>query len=166
MYKEIIGFEGRYAVSPKGEVVSLRDNHGKLRDVPKVLKHVSIGHKPNNLYPAVNLYGNDGVRQCSVHRLVALTFLPNPDNLPLINHIDENTFNPCVTNLEWCTHQHNQQHSLSKRTYSFVDPDGNVINVINVRKFARDRGLNHAHLYSLANQKLKTYKGWRLFNEI
>jgi hypothetical protein len=47
-----------------------------------------------------------------VHRLVAQTWIPNPDNLPEINHIDGNPQNNHISNLEWCTHQQNHQHRV------------------------------------------------------
>lgn len=51
-----------------------------------------------------------------IHRLVADTYLPNPENLPCINHKDENPFNNCINNLEWCSYQYNNiyGHRLEK----------------------------------------------------
>jgi hypothetical protein len=46
-----------------------------------------------------------------VHRLIAIAFIPNPDNLPEINHIDGDPLNNNISNLEWCTHQYNMQHA-------------------------------------------------------
>ena len=57
--------------------------------------------------------GKDGNRsQYRVHRMVAEAFIPNPDNLPEVNHKDCNRANNCVDNLEWCTHKYNVQHSI------------------------------------------------------
>lgn len=61
-----------------------------------------------------------------VHRLVALAFLPNPNNLPVVNHIDEDPTNNCVSNLEWTTYRGNAQHSNGKPIVQ-CDLDGNII---------------------------------------
>ena len=94
MMKDILNFEGLYAATEDGQIWSYRKK--------KFLK-------PSNMdYPVVSLYAADGTsKQYLVHRLIATTFLPNPDNLPEVNHIDENKHNNAVSNLEWCTHQYN-----------------------------------------------------------
>lgn len=58
-----------------------------------------------------------------VHRLVAMAFIPNPDNLPQVNHIDGDKTNNAVSNLEWCDNGHNQRHKLATGLY--VPPKGN-----------------------------------------
>lgn len=65
----------------------------------------------NKGYWCVNLYLHSKVYKKQVHRLIAEYFIPNPDNLPEVNHIDGNTQNNAIENLEWCTHQYNIQHS-------------------------------------------------------
>lgn len=58
--------------------------------------------------------GNKASRKkYSIHRLVAVAFIPNPKNLPQINHIDGNKDNNCVENLEWCDNDYNQQHAVN-----------------------------------------------------
>lgn len=160
-WKSIKNYEGLYEVSTSGNVRSLRDNRGNVREIPLTLSFCVIGHKPNNLYFAVNLYKDKKMKQRMVHRLVAETFLPNPGNLPLVNHKDENTFNANLSNLEWCTHQYNQEYSLSKKLYRFIDDVGETYDVFNVRKFARENGYNHAHLYQVHLGKMKSHKGMR-----
>ena len=62
-------------------------------------------------YHLVNLKDIDHIAKWySVHRLVAIHFIPNPDNLPIINHKDEDPSNNCVDNLEWCTTQYNNSY--------------------------------------------------------
>ena len=72
----------------------------------RILKPARTGKSRN--YLTVRL-GHE--KAYKVHRLVAEAFIPNPDNLPMINHKDENTFNNCVDNLEWCTNQYNVKYS-------------------------------------------------------
>ena len=96
MWQDIEGYEGRYQVSDTGQVKSL------LRG-DRILKPF----KTNAGYLYVNLYKNGVVNKFRVHRLVARTFIPNPKNLPEVNHIDEVKTNNKVTNLEWCTRKYN-----------------------------------------------------------
>ena len=63
-------------------------------------------------YYAVMLWLGNKSKCAKVHRLVAEAFIPNPDNLPCINHKDGNKLNNQVTNLEWCTYQENMQHAV------------------------------------------------------
>lgn len=160
-WKDITGYEGLYLVSSLGRVQSLIK-----KDKPLILTPVKIGHKPKNLYLAVNMSKDGKQKQQAVHRLVALHFIDNPHHHPIINHKDENTFNNCKDNLEWCTNQYNQEFSLSKLLYSFIKPDGEVVHIKNLRKYSRENGLNHAHMYQVHYGRVPSYKGWRQFNEI
>ena len=63
---------------------------------------------------AVNLYKDGKVKHHYIHRLVAEAFIPNPDNLPEVNHLDCNKFNNSVENLEWCDRKQNLKHSYDK----------------------------------------------------
>lgn len=159
-WKDVEGYEGRYAVSSYGRVRSYADNFGKTRSEPKILKPVIIGHKPNNLYYAVNLYKNKQMKQHSVHRLVAKVFVENTNNLPLINHKNEITFDNKEENLEWCSSQYNQEYSLSKQTYKFIAPTLEKVEIKNLRKFSRENGLNHSHMYQVHLGNAKSHKGW------
>lgn len=94
-WKAIPGYEGLYEVSNKGNVRNVRRN---------TLLRLS---KNNDGYIQVHLYKNGIRNKFQVHRLVAQAFLPNIDNLPQVNHKDENKTNNNVTNLEWCTAKYN-----------------------------------------------------------
>lgn len=73
-------------------------------------------------YLRVLLFANGVHKNCQVHRLVATAFIPNPKNLPVVNHIDGNPKNNRVNNLEWCTQSANVLHaihSLNRLGHSF-----------------------------------------------
>ena len=65
-------------------------------------------------YPVIGLHKNGKVKGYLVHRLVAQAFIPNPEGLPEVNHIDESRDNNCVANLEWVTRSGNALHSSHK----------------------------------------------------
>ena len=101
--KEIPGYEGLYSVTTCGKVWSWKTN--------KFLKP----KKEHNGYLRVTLIDEAGnCKMWFVHRLVAMTYIPNPENLPQVNHIDESKTNNCLQNLEWCTAQYNMEYSHSK----------------------------------------------------
>lgn len=103
-YVDITGYEGLYAINRQGEIWSYYAN--------KILsqKHTYRG------YYCVGLRKKGIARKfCLVHRLVANTFIPNPENKPDVNHIDCNKLNNYVENLEWCTASENMQHAKANR---------------------------------------------------
>ena len=93
----IKGYESLYEVSDKGRVRSLK--FGKER----ILKQ----GRNNSGYLQVCLCKNGETKRCLVHRLVAQAFIHNPDNLPEVNHKDEDKENNSVQNLEWCDRKYN-----------------------------------------------------------
>lgn len=97
IWKDIKGYEGLYQVSNLGRVKSLGNGKEKIRKT-----NIS-----SNGYLSLILVKNKKGKNFSVHRLVAEAFIDNPDNLPCVNHKDENKLNNCVDNLEWCTKQYN-----------------------------------------------------------
>ena len=105
-WKDIEGYEGLYQVSNLGKVKSL--NYNKTSE-SKLLKL----QKNSNGYTRVVLYKNRKPKVCLVHRLVAQAFIPNPNNLPQINHKDEDKANNSVDNLEWCTYLYNNTYGTA-----------------------------------------------------
>lgn len=99
-WRPVLGFEGLYEASNTGKVASLNYNGTGAR---QELKPIETHHG----YLNVRLYQNGKWRTKRLHRVIAETFIPNVDNLPEINHIDENPANNSVTNLEWCSHKYN-----------------------------------------------------------
>jgi hypothetical protein len=99
--KEIKGYEGLYAVDKQGNIWSLLHNSSRRKG--KLKPYVNTGG-----YLRVNLYDTKGkVTKYYVHRLVAEAYLPNPDNLPAVNHKSANKKDNSDGNLEWCDAKYN-----------------------------------------------------------
>lgn len=123
-WRDIPGYRYPYQVSSTGRV-----RGGKWH---KQLKQ-KLGFYGN--YYVVVLAGKDGKQHTvSVHRLVATAFIPNPDNLPIVNHKDEIKTNNRADNLEWCTHQYNSTYNgahikkaqkIKKKVFAYGE-DGNL----------------------------------------
>ena len=146
IWKDIKGFEGRYQVSNIGRVRSLDmtwltynwkcEGLVECKRKGKILKP----KMKQNGYYSVCLRCNNQKYHYLLHRIVAEAFIPNPENLPCINHKDEDKLNNKVGNLEWCTHKYNSNYGTRKdriRDYNLknimtpiiqYDMDGNVIN--------------------------------------
>lgn len=102
VWKDIVGFEGLYQISNKGEVKSLGNNFSRKE---KLLKF-----DLSKEYPKLELFKNGVRNRKLLHRLIAEHFIPNPENLPFVNHIDNNRSNYQLDNLEWCTPKYNVNH--------------------------------------------------------
>lgn len=113
LWKDVIEYEGLYQVSSFGNVRTIaryvNSSHrgfiGKRFIKQKIMKPYNYGG-----YLGVALCKNGRYKQKLLHRLVAEAFIPNPDNLPCVNHKDENRQNNRVKNLEWCTHKYNNNY--------------------------------------------------------
>ena len=126
--KDVCGYEGLYKVDENGNVFSVRNN--------KLLKRMMF---PSG-YEYVHLCNGKGkTKLFRVHRLVAETFIPNPNNLPEVNHKDGDKLNNNVKNLEWCTNLENMRHSVETGLRNIKGENNpsaklTVKDVINIRK--------------------------------
>ena len=168
-----IGYEG-YEVSNLGRVKSYK--YDKING--KIMKP----YKNTKGYLQIDLQIDGRKREnrvhLSVHRLVAIAFIPNPDNLPQVNHKDEDKTNNCVDNLEWCTNDYNAHYGthierVAEKTrmpiYS-VDKQGNIEHFPGVREADRivsgkEYGIS-APISMCLNGKRKTAYGRQWFREI
>lgn len=134
-WRDVKGFEGKYQVS----------NLGRVRNI-KFLGHKRSFKQERILTPKIDRNGylivhfSNGKKEDynpSVHRLVAMAFIPNPNNFPVVNHKDENKENNRVDNLEWCTPQYNtaygtgqlRAHEAKKKAILQIDKvTGEVVN--------------------------------------
>ena len=110
IWQPVEGYEGLYEVSNLGRVKSLK--YGK----EKILKSWNNGKG----YLFVSLCRNGKMKHFKVHRLVSTAFIPNPEGLPEINHIDENKSNNCLSNLEWCSHKYNSNYGTRTKRVASV----------------------------------------------
>ena len=113
-----------YYVSDTGSVYSAKRNK---------IKQLKLEHH-NSGYLYVNIY-EDGIRKhVRVHRLVAETFIENPNNYSVVNHIDGNKKNNNKENLEWCTISYNTKHAyennLARNAKGFEDSQSNPVKAI------------------------------------
>lgn len=121
--KDIKGYEGLYAITSCGKVWSYKR------------KRFLNPYKLNNGYLQVGLC-KDGIRKLySVHRLVAEVYIPNPENKPCVNHIDECKTNNALQNLEWVTHKennnygsHNERSAKARRKKVICIETGEIFN--------------------------------------
>lgn len=161
IWRPVKGYEGLYEVSNKGRVRSLHG--GRIR----ILKP-----NPNKKgYMRINLFkgGNGKHKMYEVHRLVAIAFLPNPFNLPCINHKDENTSNNCVENLEWCTKKYNSRYgtvrqrigeknrngALSKKVYQYSQTGELIAIFPSINEVKRQTGYADSNICNCCNGKRK-----------
>ena len=96
--KDIPNFEGKYAIDKDGNVWSYKHKKYLKQNVSNGYLGVSLVDKQNN------------IKRYNVHRLVAITYLPNKEKLPCVNHKDENKLNNSLENLEWCTSYYNTHY--------------------------------------------------------
>ena len=156
---------------------------GKVRNKGKEVKQC----KNNKGYCTVDLYKDGERKRIFVHRLVAETFLPNPDNKPQVNHLNRNREDNRVENLEWVTPKENmnspltrkhckevmkgentsmygkfgKEHHLSKTVIQF-DLDGNMLNVWNALMDAeREVGARNGHISNCCRGKQQTSGGYK-----
>jgi len=108
---------------------------------------------------------NKGKRlNAKVHRLVAEAFVTNPCGYPEVNHIDEDKSNNKSINLELVTSQMNIEYSHAKE-YTFISPQGKVVNVFNMYPFAKKLGLKPSPFYRVWYERAFHYHGWRKYVE-
>lgn len=180
IWKDIPGFEGVYAASNKGRVRSLPriDCAGRNRSGKILAQQIVKG------YLVVGLNHNKANKQCKVHRLVALAFIPNPSNLPQINHKDENPLNNNVGNLEWCDYLYNRNYGgrneraaktqsvrlrgriphpeYCKSVYKIDPTTGDILDIFpSASEAARQNGLQESKISSVCNGYRKTTGGYK-----
>ena len=161
-WKPIPNYENLYEINSTGEIRSLCKRYSKE---PIILKQ-GIGSRG---YKNVTLCKKGEQTTFNVHRLVATVFLPNPNNLPCVNHKDENKLNNDVSNLEWCSYYQNNVYG-SRLTKSAIKRSIPVMcietNVMYTSAYAayRKTGVRQSSIWKCCHNKAKTAGGyhWKL----
>jgi len=151
VWKPIEGYEGRYEVSSFGRVKSYAQD--------RVRGKIKTGHPVRKGYRHILLYDADGNKKWyPIHRLVAAAFLPNPENLEQVNHMDEDKTNNYVGNLEWCDNGYNHNYgtrnervaqanrcceTTSLKVYS-IDETGKIEYFDSIGEAERQTGCSHS----------------------
>ncbi len=111
IWKDIPGREGVYQVSNLGRVRTLDRTVMCGERIKKHIPNKVMATRKHAGYTNVTLRIGGKTTSCTVHRLVAKAFIPNPQNLPCVNHIDGDKGNNAADNLEWCGYSHNMKHA-------------------------------------------------------
>lgn len=163
IFKEIEGYEN-YQISNLGNVKSL---NYKRTGKDKILKPI----KDKKGYLMVNLCKQAKSKTYKIHRLVAQAFLPNQNNLPQVNHKDEDKQNNAASNLEWCTNKYNSNYGTrnqrvgksninhTKRSKQVLCVENGVI-YPSTMELQRQLGLPQQNISHCCNGKRKTCGGF------
>ena len=152
-----------YDITKEGVIINLKTNR-KYKG--------TIG---NNGYLHWQTTKNNKHYDWSIHRLIAIKYIPNPNNYPVINHIDGNKLNNSIDNLEWCTYSDNVKHAYNTKLIkggakTVLQIDKNTNKIINIFKSemeaGRITGINHSAISKVCRGVRKTagnYK-WKYYN--
>ena len=153
IWRDIKGFEGKYMVSNLGRVKSLNYNKtGK----EKIMKGVPDGYG----YFQLSLCKEGKVKNCRINRLVAQAFIPNPDNLPEVNHKDKIRTNNRVDNLEWCTTQYNVEYSKAKAVIGINKVSGLILEFPSANEAKRQTGINQSNIIQCCKGRRNSAGGY------
>lgn len=146
VWKSVLGFEGLYSVSDSGKVKS----HTKMRGAFEIQERIMKPAIKRNGYYQIVLSKDHFKKYPNIHRLVAIHFIPNPLNLPEVNHKDGDKSNNNVENLEWTTSSNNQKHAY-KLGLQRQDGENHAtlkLNWIKVREIREmhKQGISHSFL--------------------
>lgn len=176
-WRDVVGYEGDYMVSSYGRILSLGRYvrfHTYTKMIDPCLKQQ---HRWKNGYFSVTLK-KSGEKKClSVHRLVAIAFVPNPNNYPCIDHINDDQTDNHACNLQWCTHKFNnskEHHRLAKslsqkgkilssirKPIVQLSTNGDLIQIFSSMTDADLNGFQHSAIHRVIHNKLKTHRGFK-----
>jgi hypothetical protein len=176
-WKDVVGYEGHYMVSSFGRIVSLGRYVRFYAHTKMIEPCIKQQHMGKNGYFSVTFKKNGNKKCVSVHRIVAIAFIPNPNNYPCIDHKNDNQTDNRACNLQWCTHKMNnsKEHhriaeSLSQRGKKLpsirkpivqLNTNGDLIQIFPSMTDADLSGFQHSAIHRVIHNKLKTHRGFK-----
>ena len=167
-WRDVIGFEGHYQVSNKGNVRSITRTIVFKTGAKRIFEGCILKYRINRGgYPQVILQKGRKRKTTPIHRLVATAFLSNPENKLTVNHIDGNKLNNSVKNLEWATRSENCLHRdyvLKKRITPVwkCDLSGNPISRYeSIKEAAKKLGCKASCISNAIHGRAKIIRGYK-----
>lgn len=172
IWKDVKGYEGIYQISSLGRLRSLDRIVVTKAGWTKRHKGVLIKTEcvQNSGYIKVDLHKNGKAKPYLLHRIVAETFLENPNSFPQVNHKDQNKLNNCAYNLEWCTQLYNNHYgdcmergaNTQRKEFYQMDMNGNIIKKWKgFKKIQRELGYQRKLIYLCCVGKRESYMGYK-----
>ena len=161
-----VDYKGCYEISNMGNVRSLDrdvDVKGKIHN--GFVKHLKGKTLPvyidGNGYKSIALISRYKSTPAQLHRLLAFAFIPNPDNKPILNHIDGNKLNNSLNNIEWCTYSENLTHAIHTGLHKCEKPINQLCPITNsiietfrsIKEAARETNIDRQNISSVCMGK-------------
>ena len=150
-------FENKYLISSHGRILGIGTyNTCKKGELIKQFKK-----NGRNGYMQVRLYDGGRAKTFEVHTLVAKAFIPNPNSLPMVNHIDKDKTNNHIDNLEWCTNKYNIRYSQTKKVDVYTK-DGEFIETLDAIIDAEAKyNIDHSNISRCCKSAHRTCKNYQ-----
>ena len=115
-----------YDITKEGVIINLKTNRkykGKIKNDGYLIWHTKINNKDYSWL---------------IHRLLAIKYIPNPNNYPVVNHIDGNKLNISLDNLEWCSYSHNAKEAVRLGLMNYNNSHGPCKKIIQINKDTKE----------------------------
>ena len=167
-WRPLVGYEGNYEVSNRGNMKSLNYNHTGKENIMKPQKN-------RDGYLIIGLWKDGKAKWYLVHRLVASVFCENPHGYTEVNHLDEDKTNNCADNLEWCSRSYNLTYNdrakkigekntnhpkTSKPVIAIDVRTGLILEFASSREAERETGIPHGNIIQCCKGKLNSCGGF------